>query len=166
MKISKAKNIKVIQLKNTKICCQIIGSTLMNSTIDYYRRVIADISASNQFGPAFDNIEIGLKRVELIMPFDKFNIVGAAIIEKKKNIIFTYDFISEDRNTIILDKEYWAIRSIQIIEKYQKKGIGTDIVEYIMEEKNNGELKYPLISTTMYNPGIQLLKRFGKIYRA
>lgn len=166
MKISKAKFIKIIELKDTHCLCQIISNTSNNSTIDYYRRIIAKISSLNRLGPAFDKYEIRINNVELIIPYDEGEILGAVVIEKKKKIEFTYDFNNKDGKSIILKEDLWAIRSIQIIKSYQRKGIGTDLVNYIVEDKNNNILMYPIVSTMIEEEGIRLFKKFKKIYRA
>ena len=166
MKISRSKNIKIINLRNSNITCQVVDYSSNYQTIEYYKKVIIDPSFGKGFGPPFDSEEILFKRVELIVPYINKKVVGALIIEKKNKIILTTDFIDENREELILSKYYWAIRSIQIIKKYQKKGIGTGLIKYVVDEKNRNELEFPLISTMMLDEGEKLFKRFGKIYRA
>jgi len=166
MKISKARSINIIKLKNTNYLCQIVNSKSNINTIDYYRRIIAKISSVNKFGPVFDSFEIRINKVELIIPYDKQNILGAVVIEKKNSINITYDFKIQDDKKIILKEDLWAIRSIQIVKSNQKQGLGTALVKYIIEEKNNNTLIYPIVSTMIEEEGKRLFKKFGKIYRA
>jgi GNAT superfamily N-acetyltransferase len=167
MKISKSSKVKSITLnEKSKFNFQLIDDNCLEQTVKYFFKVITQISIENGFGPGFDYEEVYDNNVVLLMPYYLNKIIGECILTKKYSQMFIFNVngpLNEKEVKII--KNVWAIRSIQIIKKYQRKGIAKDLVRYIITVLNENKLKYPVISTSLTEEGVLLFTQFIKCYR-